>query len=179
MATAEPTRQSERLGRAICFRLGKGVHSLRRRNAKGRLGSFCPVALCPLSECFCHNRPALPAQVSRTRGNLSNDRHGRGAGQRATCTLSFKKQLGSSGRRMLHSWQLSSRGGELEIMTSPQFDAHGFDRKTYAPFHLADARGRPFHLEGPPPFHLSFNDWGWLFSTYAAYLSDQAWMGTI
>ena len=62
-------------------------------------------------------------------------------------------------------------------MTSPQFDAHGFDRKTYAPFHLADARGRPFHLEGTPPFHLSFNDWGWLFSTYAAYLSDEAMDG--
>ena len=84
-------------------------------------GIYSDAARCP--------RQVLPAQVSRTRGNLSNDRHSRGAGQRATCTLSFKKQLGSSGRRMLHSWQLSSRGGELEIMTSPQFDAHGFDRK--------------------------------------------------
>jgi hypothetical protein len=80
---------------------------------------------------------------------------------------------------MLHSWQLSSRGGELEIMTSPQFDAHGFDRKTYAPFHLADAPGRPFHLEGTPPFHLSFNDWRWLFPRTQRISAMKPWMGTI
>jgi hypothetical protein len=38
----------------------------------------------------------------------------------------------------------------------------------------------PMHEVGPftwTPFHLSFNDWGWLFSTYAAYLSDEAMEG--
>jgi hypothetical protein len=57
-------------------------------------------------------------------------------------------------------------------MGAPQFDANGWDRQTYAPFHLGDARGRPFHLDGTPPFHLMFYDWHWLFATYAADLKD-------
>jgi len=59
-------------------------------------------------------------------------------------------------------------------MTGPTFDAEGWDHTTYAPFHLGDGRGRPFHNDGTPPFLLMFYDWNWLFTTYAADLSGEA-----
>lgn len=62
-------------------------------------------------------------------------------------------------------------------MAAPQFDSDGWDRGTYAPFQLADARGRPSHIPGTPDFHLMFHDWEWLFANYAADLRDGAIAG--
>ena len=52
-------------------------------------------------------------------------------------------------------------------MSTPNFDANGIDRTTFAPFALIDARTSKWKV-----VRLSFHDWGWFKATYGSETID-------
>jgi hypothetical protein len=54
---------------------------------------------------------------------------------------------------------------------APQFDESGYDAKTYAPFKLQNALDTKWK-----DIRLSFDDWGWIQSTYGTDMIDGYYM---